>query len=643
MTLFKIAGKNIRKNFANYFLYFASMIFSIVIYFTFVSLKYDSTIQTASDGSQKISSAFSGAAVVLIVFVAVFIWYSNSFFTRKRKKEVGLYSLLGVRKKQIGRMLFYENFLMGILALIVGIALGAVLSRFFVMILMKVMGYTVMADFSISPAAILNTFVVFMIISLITSVQGYRLIYRFKLIELFRADQEREKEPKSSAVIALLSVALIGFGYWLALQNLLTSKAWAALGYMLTPLVILISVILGTYLLFNTLTVTLLKLARKHKKSYWRGLNLIGTSQLLYRMKGNARTLTIIAVLSATTLTAVGTAYSTYYNTRTNAELANPNSYMFIGGDSTATGKADKAIEQAAEHKVLYHESIPLLEVDADTSGLNNPLGEEEQSFTIISNRDYNRLAKLQGRDDTISLEGSEAAALEPAYMEGISPEYVGSSIKLKGSGINKTIHFNTLKKYNVLNLGSVYSTIVVSDDLFAEIKHSAKALVAEAYGITHQDKAKELTKQLEKILPEKAELSSFYSDYSRGMESSGLLMFMGGFLGLVFLAATGSIIYFKQLTEAGSDKARYVILHKIGVRKREIRKSVAKQVLFIFALPLAFGIAHCAVALSALSKMMMTNLVVPVVSCMGAYVFIYLIYYFLTVHAYCKIVTNTK
>jgi len=642
MTLFKIAGKNIRKNFANYFLYFASMIFSIVIYFTFVSLKYDSTIQSASDGSQKISSAFSGAAVVLIVFVAVFIWYSNSFFTRKRKKEVGLYSLLGVRKKQIGRMLFYENFFMGILALIIGIALGSVLSRFFVMILMKVMGYAVVADFSISSAAILNTFVVFMIISLITSVQGYRLIYRFKLIELFRADQEREKEPKSSAAIALLSVALIGFGYWLALQNIVTSKAWAAIGYMLTPLVILISVILGTYLLFNTLTVTLLKLARKHKKSYWRGLNLIGTSQLLYRMKGNARTLTIIAVLSATTLTAVGTAYSTYYNNRTNAELANPNSYMFIGVDGTATGKADKAIRQAEGHKVLYYESVPLLEVDADTSGLKNALG-DEQSFTVISNQEFNRLAKLQGRDDAISLEGSEAAGLEPAYLEGISPDYVGSSIKLKGSGINKTIHFNTLKKYNVLNLGSVYSTIVVSDDMFAELKPSAKALTVEAYGITHQDKAKELTKQLEGILPEKAGLSSFYGDYSRGMESTGLLMFMGGFLGLVFLAATGSIIYFKQLTEAGSDKARYLILHKIGVKKREIRKSVAKQVLFIFAMPLAFGIAHCAVALLALSKMMMTSLVVPVVSCMGVYAGIYLIYYFLTVHAYCKIVTNTK
>lgn len=643
MTLFKIAGKNIRKNFANYFLYFASMIFSIVIYFTFVSLKYDSTIQSASDGSQKISSAFSGAAVVLIVFVAVFIWYSNSFFTRKRKKEVGLYSLLGVRKKKIGRMLFYENFLMGVMALIIGIALGSVLSRFFVMLLMKVMGYDAVPNFTISLAAMANTFIVFMMITLITSVQGYRLIYRFKLIELFQADQEHEKEPKASILLALLSVLLIGFGYWLALQNLLTSKAWAALGFMLTPLVILVSVILGTYLLFNTLTVTLLKLSRRNKKSYWKGLNLIGISQLLYRMKGNARTLTIIAVLSATTLTAVGTSYSFYYNNQTNAALANPNSYMFIGGSEIADSKADQAIRQAPGHKVLYHESISLLEVDADTSGLKQNTGLNEQSFTVISSQDFNRLAKLQGRNDALSLEGSEAAVLEPMHMEGISPDYVGSAITLKGKGMKETLRFKALKQYSVLNTGTVYSTIVVSDEMFAALQPKAKTMAVQAYSISHQDKAKELTKQLEGILPETAGFTSFYSDYARGMESTGLLVFMGGFLGLVFLAATGSIIYFKQLTEASSDKARYLILHKIGVKKREIRNTVAKQMMFIFGLPLAFGMMHCAVALAALSKLLMTSLAVPVVTCMGAYICIYLIYYFLTVNSYYKIVTNVK
>ena len=168
MTLFSIARK-ISVKISPITFVFCFDDFSIVIYFTFVSLKYDTAIQSATEGSTKISSAFSGAAVVLIIFVAIFIWYSNSFFTRKRKKEVGLYSLLGVRKKQIGRMLFYENFLMGVLALLAGMVLGSVLTRFFVSLLMKVMGYDAVSNFSISPAAIINTTIVFMIITLITS------------------------------------------------------------------------------------------------------------------------------------------------------------------------------------------------------------------------------------------------------------------------------------------------------------------------------------------------------------------------------------------------------------------------------------------------------------------------------------------
>ncbi|WP_342754487.1 ABC transporter permease [Bacillus sp. PK3_68] len=272
MSLFSIAGKNIRKNFKNYFLYFASITFSIVIYFTFVSLKYDKTIAATSESSTKISSVFNAASVVLIIFVAIFIWYSNSFFTRKRKKEIGLYSLLGVRKKQIGRMLFYENFLMGIIALFIGILLGSILSKFFVLILMKVMGYDVIVNFAVSPAAIINTIIVFTLITAVTSFYGYRLIYRFKLIELFQADKEREKEPRASLSIAVLSIIFIGIGYWLALQNIIESEVWRKIGLMVTPLTIIISVILGTYLLFSTLTVYLLGLSKRTRGNFGEGL-----------------------------------------------------------------------------------------------------------------------------------------------------------------------------------------------------------------------------------------------------------------------------------------------------------------------------------------------------------------------------------
>ncbi|WP_411553836.1 ABC transporter permease [Paenibacillus lautus] len=644
MTLFSIARKNIRKNLANYFLYFASMIFSIVIYFTFVSLKYDTAIQSAAEGSTKISSAFSAAAVVLIIFVAVFIWYSNSFFTRKRKKEVGLYSLLGVRKKQIGLMLFYENFLMGVLALLAGIALGSVLARFFVSLLLKVMGYDAIASFSISPEAIINTTIVFMIITLITSLQGYRLIYRFKLIELFHADQEGEQEPKASWITALLSLVFVGTGYWLALQNLLQSKVWAAMGFMLTPLVILMTVIIGTYLLFSTLTVTLLKLSRNNKNRFWNGMNIISISQLLYRIKGNARTLTIIAVLSATTLTAVGTAYSFYYSNASNASLANPNSMTFINGDGGTTKRIDELIASSSDHELLYHATVPVLEVDADVSGLDAALSHDMQTYSAISNQDFNELAKLQGRKEAMELKGDEAAVLDPVYYEGISPAYVGSKVKLTQNDQEHDITFKQLKKFSVLNMGTVYSTIVLSDELFAKLeKETNKSFSLEAYGISNQDQAKQLTEEIEGVLPESAGFASYYQDYARGMESSGLLIFMGGFLGLVFLTATGSIIYFKQLTEANSDKARYRILSKIGVNKREVRKTIAHQVLFIFALPLIAGIAHCSVALIALSRLLNMNLLIPVVICMGVYTCIYLIYYVVTVNAYYRIVTKNK
>lgn len=640
MTLFSIARKNMKNNFNNYFLYFASMIFSIVIYFTFVSLKYDKTILATSDGSPKISAAFSAASVVLMIFVAIFIWYSNSFFTRKRKKEVALYSLLGVRKKQIGKMLFYENFILGVIALTIGIALGSILSKYFVLLLMRVMGHESLTNFSISFAAIVNTIIVFMIITLLTSFQGYRVIYRFKLIDLFQAEKQGESEPKASFFLALLSIVLIGIGYWIALQNLVTSNIWKTLGMAITPLIILATVILGTYLLFSSVTVYMLKLAKKNKKSYWNGINIIGISQLLYRIKGNARTLTIIAILSATTLSAVGTSYSSYYNNRHNVETANPNSFMFTVTDNNVSKEVQDTISKDKNHQILYHETIPTIEVDVDTKNLYDY---GYMPYTLISVSDFNKLAKEQHRKDSLSLKGNQAAVLDAMYMEGYSPKYIGTEVSFNLKDHEQKISFIDLKKYSVLNAKTVFNTIVVSDELFTELVEVTTPLDMEVYKINNEDDAEKLTEKLTSIIPDQAKFSNFYTDYSSGLETTGLLIFMSGFLGLVFLAATGSIIYFKQLTEATSDKGRYEILLKIGVKKKEIYKSIAKQILFIFAIPLLAGIAHSAIALTALSNLLQTNLVVPVVICISVYTAIYIIYYFLTVNTYYKIVSKTK
>lgn len=639
MTLFTIARKNIRKNFRDYFLYFSSMVFSIVIYFTFVSLRYDETIAATTKISKQFTSIFNVASVILILFVALFIWYSNAFFTRKRKKEIGLYSLFGVRKKQIGRLLFYENFLMGVIALLIGILLGALLSKVFVAILMQVMGYPLLTGFALSFAAVKNTALVFLLITIVTSFQGYRLIYQFKLIELFQAEKKGEKKPRASLISAISAVLFIGLGYWLALQSPLESEIWRRLGILGTPLVIVFAVILGTYLLFNTLTVYLLKMFKKNELRAWKGMNIISSSQLLYRIKGNARTLTIISLLCATTLCAMGTAYHLYYSNVSNAELTNPNSIMFRNDDQAVTEKVQAILSEEPDNAVLYHKTIPTLQVRVDTSVLGNRVGEVMSEYTIISAQSFNVLAELQGREEQLSLQREEAAVMDTGYYEGLSPEYVGSSIILTPGNAAEEIQFKTLMTENVLNAKTANITVVISDEMFAQLGNEAAKVNMEVFDIQNEKQAEAVDTEIKSILPEEANYSSFYSDYALGMETSGLIVFVGAFLGLVFLTATGSIIYFKQLTEANDDVERYNILQKIGVNKKEVKRSVAQQVFFVFALPLFVGAAHSLVALFALANLLQMNLLIPVSICIVVYLLIYTLYYFATVHTYYKIV----
>ncbi|HBQ26575.1 MAG TPA: ABC transporter permease, partial [Syntrophomonas sp.] len=181
VTLFSITAKNIKKNFQNYFLYFVSMVFSIVVFYVFTSIQYNEQVaQTVGESTRYMLKL---GTISVAVFSAIFMGYSNSFFTRKRKKEIGLYSLLGLQKRQIARMLFYENLLMGVAALGIGIIVGSLFSKLFVMLFFRLMGHFALVHFSISPQAILNTVVVFLIIFIVLSLYAYSLIYRFKLVD----------------------------------------------------------------------------------------------------------------------------------------------------------------------------------------------------------------------------------------------------------------------------------------------------------------------------------------------------------------------------------------------------------------------------------------------------------------------------
>lgn len=606
MTLFDLAAKNIGRNMKSYALYLGSMIFSIVIYFTFVTLKYSDDISASQGFSTPIKSIMNLSSIVLLIFVAIFIAYSNSFFLKKRKKEVGLYSLLGVRKQKIGMLLFFENLIIGLFSLVVGVVVGFFLSKLFLTILIRLMGFEVIAQFAFSSEAVVNTFIVFFIIFLFTSLQGYFVIYRFQLIDLFRANEKGEELPKARWIAAFAGVLMLAVGYWLAAQNIATSAVWRAAGFITVPPLVIILVVAGTYLLFHSVLVYVLTKMKNNTLWAWRGLNLMSVSQLLYRIRGNAKTLTLIAVLSATTITAGGSVFSLYYTTEKDAQAYLPYTFMWEGERVDFT-----------HEDIIYYESY-------ESKEIRFQLTEREYYLNVITEGTYNMLAQLK-KLDVIQLQNGEAIIVDQNYDDRFSTNFKDEQILVGESAVTVVEH----NKASLSNTEITPLMLVVAEDVYNKVDAEL-----HAYNMIEMENEKEQLaagKELQALIGEDQVLSSFPLSYSKNLQALGSLLFVGTFLGLVFLVATGSIIYFKMMTEAEEDRSKYAIMHKIGVNKLEMNKAIRAQVATIFAVPLLMGVLHSAFALKAFSSLFMLDIVEPVLIWMAAYAVIYLVYYIFT------------
>ncbi|MDD7794345.1 ABC transporter permease [Clostridium sp. 'White wine YQ'] len=640
MGLFDIAFKNIKRNFYNYFLYFVSMIFSIMIYFTFTSIQYNTKVQEAVGSSVNFAAVFKAAAIVVAVFVSIFIWYSNSFFIRKRKKEVALYSLLGIRKKEIGRMLFYENIVMGILALIAGILVGGLLSKLFIMLLIKLMGFSASISFMIPIKAVINTAIIFSILFLLTSINGYRLIYKFKLIELFKAENEGEREPKASLIRSALAIIFIAAGY------LLYTKGPLALSVFAIPVTLILTVI-GTFLLFSSLTLLVIKLSKKNKRRYYSGINMVGTSQLLYRIKGSARTLAIIAVLSAATLTAMEVSSSFYYDLTINLQKNHAFTYAFASNNTSLDKNVEDIISKYPKNKILSSVDMNFAKVhgfwvDAD----------QASNFYLISESNYNKVASARGLKDMVELNSNDEVVIYDEILNFTTKNnYAGKTINIDTNNQKQTLKVKDYKDYSLVNTGMIRRVVVVKDEVYNKYYLKDNLYRIKGYITDNKKDSEELTNEFIRLINNKLpktdgsyfNYSAYYEDYRAGLTYSGLIIFIGAFLGLVFLVATGSIIFFKQLSEASDDKNRYEILRKIGVTNKEIKSSISKQIFMVFALPLVIGIIHSLVASTLLAKITRLNLTLPIIITIGAYTIIYMIYYFLTVNSYYDIINSKR
>ncbi|PFR38530.1 FtsX-like permease family protein [Bacillus thuringiensis] len=640
MSLYSIALRNIKRNFKGYFIYFASMIFSIVIYFTFKSLQYNSQVGEAGD---RVSNGFQLASVMLIIFVAIFIIYSNGFFTRKRKKEIGLYSLLGIRKKEIGKMLFYENMLMGLLSLVIGIIIGSLLSKSFLQLLVSMMELGVNVHFEVPIGAVIDTACIFCFIILYTSFKGYRVIYRFKLIELFRAENEGEGMPKGSKIIAIVSILLIGSGYFLSVTAIKNANGD---NFMSIALSILLATVLGTYLFFMFFTVFVLKRVRNKKSKFYNGMQIVTTSQLLYRIKGNAKSLATIAILSAVTLTAVGTSVTTYYNAYMQAKKYMPISYSYEKKDARVDRKVEEILKEETEKNEVIHqyelETVKVIGEFGDDVSNKDAL--KSRTTELMAQSSFNKIAKYLN-EKTVDLKKAEAYAFDVMHGEGNKDTGVYKGKKgIFPIGEVAPVQIIEVNARNITNLYEL--VVVVPDEVYEQAKKTVGSHIVQNIDVKDERNSKVLTEKLKQVISKEyaegqEQFRDFYTIFRDGIEMSGLIMFSGIFLGLVFLLATGSIIYFKQLTEANADRERYIVLRKLGVTKKEMKKAIAKQMRFIFFIPLVVGILHTLFALKGLATVLPYEIAVPLLLSIGVYSIIYIGYYLLTVRSYFRIVSK--
>lgn len=640
MNLFNISLKNIKNSFSNYAMYFISIVFSVFIFFSFKSIQYNSAL----DGlTSKPQTAIKSASIVVALFAFLFIYYSNVFFLNRRNNEIGTYSILGMRKRQIDKIFLYETLIIGIGAISLGVVLGFLFSKIMTMMLVKMMGQAVVVNMNLSFNALTQTIIVFAMIFIIISFRNILILRNKKLIDLFKKEREEVKQEKFSNLKGIVGTIMILLSYVIAKSNLIF------LNLVAVPLILVI-IIPGTFLFFSSAVYSILNFIKKNKGFYYKGRNLIAFSELSYKIKNNSRILATIAILIATSVTVLGFTVSLYYDIDRSIEEGYKYSYTIRQDIPLINEKIDNILKKYNQlDKVLLDKNVQFIEGNMSYTLVNkksNIAKNTVSNVEIMKESDYRELEKYQNRDYKDLSSDDEVYYITGPFSSMMYKSITNSNIKI--DGYDK--EFNVVKEVqsNLVNENSTFEIVVVRDDVFNKLIKSDNT--RELRIIDTNEKHSDLDMSLE--MREVAEsgnefmypmnFTSKIEAYTTSIETNGLLLFIGVFLSAVFLLCTGSIILFKQLSSIYDDKDRYILLKKLGANNKDIEKMISKQLKVVFLLPLIVGTIHNIFAMSIVQRLMPRSILVPVLITLGIYYSGYFIYYFITLK-YAKTMVLSK
>ena len=623
----RLAKQNIRNNKTTYIPYMITCIFCIAMIYMMEFLRDCPTLDQAVRQADEVRMIVFTGEIVVEIFCIIFLIYSNSFLMKRRQKEIGLYNILGLERNHIGIVMFLETIITSIGSLAGGIAAGIIGSKLALLLLLKLLHIPSVLGFYISVKGIFTCLFMFGIVFLMILFLNLAKIHLSRPVELLRGNNTGEKEPAAKWLMALIGFICLGAGYYLAVTTESPIKAITIF------LLAVILVMAGTYLLFTAGSIVILKFLRCRKSFYYRTGNFISISGMLYRMKQNAIGLASICILSTGVLLMISMTVSIYFGM--NDIMLNRYPYdvdmsvTSISEDECQT--AIEAFEKAiADNKVPVEKSVEEIYLDIVCSKngdqiLIKPANTIRNSdsvlvLSLLDQAEYERLTGISA-----NLNDGEIFAWYPSAVQ-------------KDSVTVDETEF-TVKKWldkNPLTCGedavSDNAVLVVTDEDFKKFdemrtemyKGVSSAPAGEdltlhlGLDITGSETDKidfgtpvmEVVKDLKKNggLSENSWITSGIrqQEYESYYADNGSLLFIGIFLGSLFLMGTAMIIYYKQISEGYEDQKRFEIMQKVGLSRREVRSSVRRQILMVFFLPLLMAMLHITMAFPMIRRMLL-------------------------------------
>lgn len=634
----KLAVTNLKNNRKTYVPYIFTGVLTVMMFYIIDALSRGKGI---TQDTLKICLQY--ATGVIVVFAVIFLFYTNSFLIKRRKKEIGVYNILGMGKRHIARMMAVETILTAGISILGGLVFGIIFGKLMYLLLLKILHNSVDMQFSVNGTAIVQTVILFAGIFLLTYLYNILQIQLVNPVELLHGGNQGEKEPKSRWLLVIVGVAALGNGYWIALTT------EAPLEALLKFFVAVVCVIIGTYALFIAGSIVVLKILRKNKAYYYNPKHFTSVSGMIYRMKQNGAGLANICVLSTMVLVMVSTTVSLYAGVEDILDSRFPRDVSIVcnEADTNKEETLQRLIKEQCEKagvKITDRVRYRYGSMNAVLKG--NNLEKVEQYYPdnhfyyveMITQEEYNRIEK-----QNVSLKEQEILTYTTNGKCG------KKQINIAGQNyqVKKELSEMTSQPKSTAEM---YKTLYIVFANAEQIERIESFSYADKFNLKGDDgKQKEALEQIQNEFYEKipdGTMESRMLSRSSFYELCGGLFFIGIYLGSMFIMATVLIIYYKQISEGYDDRERYQIMQKVGMSKKEVKRSIRSQVLSVFFLPLVVAVIHVAVAFKVMTKILgvlnLTNVslfAVCTIITIAVFAVFYIIVYSITAKEYYRIV----